>query len=237
MKLINCIIIDDEPFALDQVEEYVRKTPFLSLKGRCESAFEALEIINTSPIDLIFADIQMPGLNGIDFGKTIDKSTKIIFTTAFKDYAIEGYKVNAIDYLLKPFNYQEFLKGATKAYELIGLEGKHKLTSPDYIFVKSEYRQIKISLNEVYYFEGLGDYVKIWLNTAAKPVISLMSLKSLENELPSNNFMRVHRSFIVALNKIESIERSKVIINKRQINIADQYKVRFQSFIEDRTLT
>jgi len=235
MKQLNCIILDDEPLALDQVEEYVSKTPFLNLRGRCESAFQAIEIINTEHIDLIFADIQMPDLNGIDFSKTIAPGTKIIFTTAFKEYAIEWYKVNAVDYLLKPFNYQEFLKGATKAYELIGLESRNEAIPASYIFVKSVYKQVKIALNEIYYLEGLGDYVKIWLTTGAKPVITLMSLKNFESELPSGNFMRVHRSFIIALDKIEAIERGQVIINKQRITIADQYKTRFQGFIEERS--
>jgi DNA-binding LytR/AlgR family response regulator len=238
MRKIKCIIIDDEPFALDLVEGYVNKTPFLELKGKCLSALEAMKIINIEKIDLLFLDIQMPDINGIDFSQTLPNDIKIIFTTAFKDYAYEGFKVNAVDYLLKPFNYQEFLKATNKVAERITiLEDKNPITYKDnFIFVKSEYKQIKINLDEVYYFEGLKDYIKIWLSSQSKPTLTLMSLKTLEQELPEEKFMRVHRSYIIALDKIESVERSQIIINKERINIAEQYKNKFQLFIETKSL-
>lgn len=238
MRKISCIIIDDEPLALDLVEGYVSKTPFLELKGKCLSALEALQIMNTEKIDLVFSDIQMPDLNGIDFSKTLSADTKVIFTTAFKEYAFDGFKVNAVDYLLKPFNYQEFLKAAIKAQERIirPEEKRQGFTHDNFIFVKSEYKQVKINLNEVYYFEGLKDYIKIWINSQAKPILTLMSLKTLEQELPEEKFMRVHRSFIIALDKIESVERSQVVINKERITIAEQYKSKFQEFIENKSL-
>ncbi len=237
MRKISCIIIDDEPYALDLVEDYVTKTPFLELKGKCLSAFEALQIMNTEKIDLVFSDIQMPDLNGIDFSKTLSANTKVVFTTAFKEYAFDGFKVDAIDYLLKPFNYQEFLKSATKALERIAKheEKRPGFTNDNFIFVKSEYKQVKINLNEVYYFEGLKDYIKIWLSSQPKPILTLMSLKTLEQELPGEKFMRVHRSFIIALDKIESVERSQVVINKERISVADQYKGKFQEFIENKS--
>ncbi|MBL7921356.1 MAG: response regulator transcription factor [Bacteroidia bacterium] len=237
MRKISCIIIDDEPLALELVEGYVNKTPFLELKAKCHSALEALQIMNTQKIDLVFSDIQMPDLNGIDFSKTLSTDTKVIFTTAFKEYAFDGFKVDAIDYLLKPFNYQEFLKAANKAQDRITKteEKKSGITNDNFIFVKSEYKQVKINLNEVYYFEGLKDYIKIWLNTQPKPVLTLMSLKTLEQELAEEKFMRVHRSFIIALDKIESVERSQVVINKERITIAEQYKTKFQEFIENKS--
>ncbi len=237
MRKISCIIIDDEPLALDLVEGYVNKTPFLELKGKCLSALEALQIMNTEKIDLVFSDIQMPDLNGIDFSKTLSADTKVVFTTAFKEYAFEGFKVDAVDYLLKPFNYQEFLKAANKAQERIGKpeEKRSTIAHDNFIFVKSEYKQVKINLNEVFYFEGLKDYIKIWISSQPKPVLTLMSLKTLEQELPDERFMRVHRSFIIALDKIESVERSQVVINKERITIAEQYKTKFQEFIENKS--
>lgn len=242
MGKINCLIVDDEPLALGLVESYVQRTPFLELKGKCLSAIEALKIMGTEKIDLVFLDIQMPDMNGIDLSKTLQPGTKIIFTTAFKDYAFEGFKANAVDYLLKPFNYTEFLKAANKAADLINgssPEPAKRSTgySDNFIFVKSEYRQLKINLDEVYYFEGLKDYIKIWLSSQPKPVLTLMSLKTIEQELPEDRFMRVHRSFIIALDKIESIERSQIIINKERITIAEQYKPKFQAFIENKSLS
>lgn len=240
MKKINCIIIDDEPLALGLVESYVLKTPFLNLRAKCLNAFEAMKVIAEEKIDLIFLDVQMPDMTGIEFSRSLSSNTKIIFTTAFKDYAFEGFKVDAVDYLLKPFNYEEFLKAANKALERIG-PNDEKTTSQkslgnNFIFVKSEYKQLKVNLDEVFYFEGLKDYVKIWLNSQAKPILTLMSLKTLEQELPEEQFMRVHRSFIVALNKISSVERSQIVVNNERITIAEQYKERFYQFIENKSL-
>jgi two-component system, LytTR family, response regulator LytT len=238
MRKMNCIIIDDEPLALDLVESYVAKTPFLELKGKCLNAFEAMKVVSSEKIDLAFLDIQMPDMNGVEFSKTLPPGIKLIFTTAFKDYAFEGFRVNAVDYLLKPFNYQEFLKAANKAMQWInaGEEKSEGGYRDNFIFVKSEYKQLKINLDEVYYFEGLKDYIKIWLTSQPKPVLTLMSLKILEQELPAERFMRVHRSFIVALDKIESVERSQIVINKERITIAEQYKNKFQAFVENNSL-
>ncbi|KUJ60032.1 two-component system response regulator [Flavobacteriaceae bacterium CRH] len=231
---ISCIVVDDEPFALELIQNYVLKTPFLELKGKCSNAFDALELLNTEQIDLVFLDIQMPELSGLELSKTISKETRIIFTTAFSEYALDGFKADALDYLMKPFNFEEFYNAAAKAKQWFGLK-RNKATessvSNDFIFVKSEYKQLKIKLNEVLYFEGLKDYIKIWLVNQPKAILTLMSLKSLEEELPESQFMRIHRSFIVALDKIEEIERNQVIINKQRITIAEQYKIKFQSFI------
>lgn len=238
MKKITCIIIDDEPLASELVETYVRKTPFLDLKGTFNSAVEALKILNEEKIDLVFLDIQMPDMNGIEFSKTLSAETKIVFTTAFKDYAFEGFKVSAVDYLLKPFSYQEFLVAANKVANLHNIRdhAPGPVSDKSYIFVKSEYKQVKINLDDVYYFEGLKDYIKIWLVSQAKPVLTLMSLKSLEEELPENKFMRVHRSFIVALDKIHSIERGQILVKEERITIADQYKDKFSKFLETRSI-
>ncbi|MGZ3882857.1 MAG: LytR/AlgR family response regulator transcription factor, partial [Bacteroidia bacterium] len=188
---------------------------------------------------LIFLDIQMPDLNGVDFSMTVSPATKIIFTTAFKTYAFEGFKVDAVDYLLKPFNYTEFLKASNKALERFNSSVEKSVVAggDDFIFVKSEYKQIKIAFDQVFYFESLKDYVKIWLNDRPKPILTLMSLRTLEKELPPEKFMRIHRSYIIALNKIESVERNQVIINKERITIAEQYKDKFQEFIEKRSFS
>lgn len=231
---ISCVIVDDEPYALELIQNYVSKTPFLELKGKCSNAFDALEILNNEKIDVIFLDIQMPELTGIELSKTISKETRIIFTTAFSEYALDGFKVDALDYLMKPFNFEEFYNAALKAKEWFGLKRKsvsETAANNDFIFVKSEYKQLKIKLEDVLYFEGLKDYIKIWLVNQPKAILTLMSLKSLEEELPESKFMRIHRSFVIALDKIEEIERNQVIINKQRITVAEQYKSKFQSFI------
>lgn len=241
---IKCLIVDDEPIALQLLEKYVTQTPFLELAAKASSALQALEIIEQQKdIALIFLDIQMPELSGIEFSKALPKHIRFIFTTAFEKYALEGYKLNAVDYLLKPFSYTEFLQAASKAKYIINLLNlvnnptpNENLKNDDFIFVKSEYKQIKVPLKDILYVEGLKDYAKIYLSTHATPILTLNSLKKIEAELPSDNFMRVHRSFIIALNKIDEIERSQVIINNVRISIAPQYKEDFDKFIDTNSL-
>lgn len=238
-RKITCLIVDDEPLALELLESYVSKTPFLELKGKYNSPIEALEHLHTEKVDLLFLDIQMPDLSGVELSRTVDKNTKIVFTTAFSEYALEGYKVNALDYLLKPFNYEEFLAAAYKAREWFELKentASKTAAEKDFIFVKSEYKQIKIKLEDILYIEGLKDYVKIWLVNQPQAILSLMSLKHLDEELPKQQFMRVHRSFIVALNKIQALERGQILINKERITVADQYKEAFNTFLEQKLL-
>ena len=237
---ITCVIVDDEPIALNLVESYVEKTPFLVLKKKCSSAIEAMEFIKSEPVDLLFLDIQMPDLTGIAFSKMVPKETRVIFTTAFDQYALEGFKVEALDYLLKPFDYAEFLTAANKAntwFSLVKGKQQNMLSDEkDFLFVKSEYKQLRINLADVLYFEGLKDYIKIWLKDNPKPILTLMSLKSLEEELPETQFLRVHRSFIVSLNNIEVIERSQIIINKQRIKVSEQYKSKFLEFVNKNSL-
>ncbi|HRG37633.1 MAG TPA: LytTR family DNA-binding domain-containing protein [Bacteroidia bacterium] len=233
---ISCLIVDDEPLAVDLLNRYVLRTSFLQCEGQCNSAIDAMSILGSKKIDLIFMDIQMPELNGIEFSRTLHKDIRVIFTTAFDDYALEGFKVNALDYLLKPFNYEEFLIAANKAKDWYELIQAKRVAEPvddsNFIFVKSEYKRVKINLNEVLYFEGLKDYIKIWLKGITKPILTIMSLKSLETQLPSTKFMRVHRSFIIALDKIQVVERGQVIMhNQAHVKIGDQYKEKFQSFM------
>ena len=221
---ISCVIVDDEPMALNLVESYVEKTSFLVLKKKCSSAIEAMEFIKDQPVDLLFLDIQMPDLTGLEFDQ----------------YALEGFKVEALDYLLKPFDYAEFLVAANKARNWFDMvKGKKQSIVSDekeFLFVKSEYKQLRIKLSDVLYFEGLKDYIKIWLKDNPKPILTLMSLKSLQEELPESQFMRVHRSFIVSLNNIEVIERSQIIINKQRITVSEQYKPAFTEFINKNSL-
>ncbi|WP_211316274.1 LytR/AlgR family response regulator transcription factor [Flavobacterium faecale] len=239
---ISCMIVDDEPMALNLVESYVNKTPFLVLKKKCSNAIDALEFIKEETVDLLFLDIQMPDLSGIEFSKMIPKTTRIIFTTAFDQYALEGFKVEALDYLLKPFDYAEFLAAANKASTWFSMINRSKPAAAsvseekEFLFVKSEYKQLRITLADVLYFEGLKDYIKIWLVNNPKPILTLMSLKSLQEELPENTFMRVHRSFIIALKHIEVVERSQIIINNQRITIAEQYKPGFLEYINSNSL-
>ncbi|KJD34203.1 chemotaxis protein CheY [Tamlana sedimentorum] len=239
---ISCIVVDDEPMALNLVESYVEKTPFLELKGKFSNAIEAMDFIKENPVDVLFLDIQMPDLTGVEFSKMLPKDTRVIFTTAFNEYALEGFKVDAIDYLLKPFDYAEFLIAANKAqqwFEMLKRTTQPVNNTPkekEFLFVKSEYKQLRIRLADVLYFEGLKDYIKIWLKDTSKPILTLLSLKALEQELPETKFMRVHRSFIVALSNIDVIERSQILINNQRITISEQYKAKFIEFIESNSL-
>ncbi len=238
MKKIKCLIVDDEPLALDVVENYIQKTPFLKLAGRCSSALEAMAQLQEQQIDLIFLDIQMPDLDGVAFSRTLKNGPRIIFTTAFEQYALDGFKVDALDYLLKPFNYEEFMKAANKAREWFQLleAQKEAEKNESHLFVKSEYKLVRINLDEVLYFEGLKDYIKIHLASQEKPILTLMSLKALEDKLPAERFMRVHRSYIVNLEKIESVERSRIVIGAFAVVVAEQYREKFHQYLSTKFL-
>ena len=237
MKL-NCIAVDDEPLALGLVCKFVEQTPFLNLVGQYPSAVEALKAILAQKIDLIYLDIQMPDLNGIELARVVGvghEKPRIIFTTAFEKYGVEGFKVDALDYLLKPFNYEEFLRTASKAlsyYELINRAAPSEKVDDQYLFLKVEYQWLRIALDDILYIEGLKDYVKVHMKNDDKGVLSLTSLKDLEEKLPSRKFMRVHRSFIVALDKITAMTKNSLQIAKRTITVGDQYKDAFNQFVE-----
>lgn len=233
---IKCILIDDEPLALNLLEGYIKITPFLKLVAKCTNAITALEILEQESIDLVFTDIQMPNLSGMEFSKMIlNKKTKIIFTTAFEEFALESYKVNALDYLVKPISYPEFVTAANKAKQQILITQKSiepTNLSDEYIFVKSDYKLLKIDLKDLIYIEGLKDYVKYYTVNSEKPILSLKSMKSLEKELTDKNFMRVHRSFMVNLKKITIIERNRIVFGKKYIPISEKHKEHFQKFID-----
>ena len=231
MKL-NCIIIDDEPLAIDLLKSYVQKTPFLELTGTFSNALASIDTINNNRIDVIFLDINMPQISGLEFSKTLSPSTRIIFTTAYDQYAVEGFRLNALDYLVKPINYTEFLQASNKALEWFKLMDKNDIentVSASSIFVKSGYRIEKIDFDTILYIENQKDYVK--LENIKEPVSSLMSMQSLEEKLPDKQFMRVHRSFIVNLDKIKTIERNCIVFGKEYIPISESYKVKFMEFL------
>ncbi|MFA7140824.1 MAG: LytTR family DNA-binding domain-containing protein [Proteiniphilum sp.] len=236
--ILNCWIVDDEPLALSLLESYVERTFFLRLTGKYSNALTAMKHIGEEKVDLLFLDIQMPEVNGMDFARTISSRTRIIFTTAFSEYALEGYKVSALDYLLKPFSFEEFLSAAQKALNWFEMTEpkpatKH-LQEKVGLFVKSDYKLIHLLYDDLLYIEGLKDYVKIFTEQEPKPILSLMSLKSLEEELPGDRFMRVHRSYIIHKNKITSINKNRIIIAKKQIPIGETYRRQFQTIIGNR---
>lgn len=246
MKL-TCAIIDDEPLAISLLESYVNKTPFLELSGKYNSAVNALPILSKEPVDLLLLDIQMPELNGMEFSRILKADTRIIFTTAFSQYALDSYKVNALDYLLKPISYPDFLKSANKALQWYGLLRNSTAEPPvappaqekneiESIFVKTEYKLMQIELRKIQYIEGLKDYVKIFVEGEPHPILSLVSMKTMEDMLPANRFIRVHRSFIVQPEKIKVIERGRIVFGKEYIPISDNYKQKFMEFLAQRSL-
>ena len=236
---IRCIAIDDEPLALKQITGYIEKTPFLELTGKCKNAFDALELLSEKEADLLFVDINMPGLTGMEFVKSLRSQQMVIFTTAYDEYALEGFKVNAIDYLLKPISFPDFLESANKAKRQFDLHNnKPAKTESDeaYLFVKSDSKIVKVLIDNISYIEGMREYVRIYLN-GSKPVITLLSLKSLEAQLPESKFMRVHKSYIVNLNQVTTIERNRIVFDKdTYIPVSDHYKEAFQEFIKSNFL-
>lgn len=233
---INCAIIDDEPLAAELLKSYAKKTPFLNLTGTYSSALEAMKELRDQPAQLLFLDIQMPELSGIEFAKILPPETKIIFTTAFQQYAIEGYKVNALDYLMKPIAYEDFLKAANKALEWFSVTQKQQTYADDrFMYVKSDYKLVRVALDDILYIEGLKDYVRIYLEDGQR-IMSLMNMKKLEDYLPHPEFLRTHRSFIVHMTKAQSVERFRIVFGNQFIPISDSYKEEVLEYFEQHTL-
>ena len=222
--MISCIVIDDEPLAIELLKKYIAKIYFLELKGAFTDPYEAKKLLESTPVDMLFLDIQMPDINGIEFSKIITKEIAVIFTSAFSEYAVEGFNVDAIDYLLKPIEYDRFLKSVYKAKEYIDYINNQEIQE-GYIFVKSDYQMVKINLKDILYIEGLDDYIKIHL--PQKPVLTLMTLKTISQKLPPREFMRVHRSYIVPVSKIENVSKSKIKIAGKEIPIGVSYSESF----------
>ena len=243
--LINCMIVDDEPIARDILTGYLEKTPGLKLVKSCMNATEAYEGLYQHKVDLIFLDIQMPDLTGIQLARILERQPgtagpRVIFTTAFNNFALEGYKVDALDYLLKPFNYEEFLTAANKGRAYAELVKSSQATEPavlpaeqdgEFIFLKVEYQLVRVAVKDIVYIEGLKDYVKVYLNSTPKPILTLTSLKALEQKLPVKQFMRIHRSYIVALDKIHSVTKNSINIGELSITVGEQYKESFNAYL------
>ena len=241
---LNCVIIDDEPLALELLESYVKNTSFLNLVGSYSNGIQAMkDLTGKEPVQLMFLDIQMPGIDGLEFAKLVDSHTRIVFTTAFEQYALESYKVNALDYLLKPISYTDFLQSVNKAVHWFDMQNKNSQpsnepapTRQDYIYVKSDYKLLQIPLHQILYIEGLKDYVKIYIEGEPKPILSLISMKVLEERLPSDMFIRVHRSYIVQKQKIKVIDRGRIVFDKEYIPISDSYKQELFAYINEHSI-
>ena len=243
--MIRCLAIDDEPLALGQLVTYISKVPFLELAAQCQSALEARQFLENDTVDAIFCDINMPDLNGMDFVKSLASPPLIVFTTAYSEYAVEGFKVNAVDYLLKPFGLQDFQRAANRLKDR--LEKPAADTSPashatpltsddDTIFLKTDYRIVKVSISDIRYIEGMSEYLKVWLEGEQKPIITLLSMKKMEERLP-DSFMRIHRSYIVNLNRIQEVNKNRIIMDaETYLPIGDLYKETFQRYLDTKFL-
>lgn len=226
--MITCYVVDDEPLAVELLEAYVRKTPFLELKGSFGSGIQAFEGLEKAPVDLLFCDIQMPGLTGMELSRMLPERTRIIFTTAFSQYALEGFKVQALDYLLKPISYADFLSAARKAQEWFSRSAPTSAPeeAPKSLFVKTEYRLQQVAFDDILYVEGMKDYVRLVLESGY-PVLSLMSLKALEEQLPADRFFRVAKSYIVQVPKVRTIERGRIVFGDILIPISETVREEF----------
>ena len=243
LTTIACAIVDDEPLAVELLASYVAKIPFMDLQGKYSNATDALRGISERPVDVLFLDIQMPELNGLELSHMLPESTRVVFTTAFEQYALDGFRINALDYLLKPITFARFLEACNKALQWFKMVRANEAApapaeataasepEPQSIFVKSEYKLLQIQLDSIRYIEGLKDYVKIYTDDAPRPILSLMNMKTMEQLLPASRFIRVHRSFIVAKSKIREIDRNRIVFGDVYIPIGDSYKQAFQEFI------
>ena len=238
--MIRCLAIDDEPLALAQLVAYINKVPFLELAAQCQSALEARAFLEHNTADAIFCDINMPDLNGMDFVKSLVSPPLIVFTTAYSEYAVEGFKINAVDYLLKPFGLQDFQRAANRVLERWKMKTPSSFHTPlsspedDALYLKSDYRVVKVSIADIRYIEGMSEYLKVWVEGEPKPIITLLSMKKLEERLP-DTFMRVHRSYIVNLHKIQEVNKNRIILDsKTNLPVGDLYKEAFQNYLHSR---
>jgi two-component system, LytTR family, response regulator len=241
---VNCIAIDDEPLALDIITEYCHKVPFLNLLESFNNPVDSIQYLMNNQVDLLFLDIQMDQLTGIQLLNVLKAKPMVIFTTAYDSFALQGYELDAIDYLLKPISFERFLKAVDKVYDKLQMQQHHKnepaehaqpiAAKDDYIFIKTEFRYEKVDFNDILYIEGKGDYLCIV--TTKKKIMTLQGFKKMEESLPHNNFCRVHKSYIIAIDKIESIERSRIKIKDQLIPVSDSYKECFQNILEKKKL-
>jgi two-component system LytT family response regulator len=234
-KTISCVVVDDEPLALKLMADYVQKTPFLQLVAQTTDPLKAMELVQQGGVELLFLDIQMPELTGLQLMKIIGHKCKVILTTAYPDYALEGYEFDVIDYLLKPITFDRFLVAAHKAKERLLTEAPvvvqapapaASTPTPGYIFIKTEYKIQKVDLADILFLEGLRDYVA--LHTTSGKILTLQSIRSFQEQLPEHNFMRVHKSYLIAIDKIQFIERNRIVINEHYIPVGETYQEQFQ---------
>ncbi|MBO4871053.1 MAG: response regulator transcription factor [Muribaculaceae bacterium] len=240
--MIRCLAIDDEPLALKQLTSYVKKVPFLELVESCSSALDAKKVMEENNIDAIFIDINMPDLNGLEFVRSLAQPPLVVFTTAYSEYAIEGYKVDAVDYLLKPFGLEDFKRAAEKVkkrYEIINTPTD--VSAPDAddaIFLKSDYKIVRVALDDIRYIEAMSEYLRIYSDASPRPIVVLLSMKKMEERLPANTFMRIHRSYIINLKKIAEVNKNHVVMNQdASLPIGDLYKDAFQAYISSKFLS
>ena len=238
--MIRCLAIDDEPLALQQLVGYISKVPFLELAAQCQSALEARQFLENDTVDAIFCDINMPDLNGMDFVKSLAVPPLVVFTTAYSEYAVEGFRVNAVDYLLKPFGLQDFQRAANRLRERLGstssVDQPVVSESDDTLFLKTVYRIVKVNIPDIRYVEGMSEYLKVWIEGEAKPIITLLSMKKIEERLPAS-FMRIHRSYIINLDKIQEVNKNRVIMDAdTYLPIGDLYKDAFQAYLDTKFL-
>lgn len=238
--MIRCLAIDDEPLALQQLVTYIEKIPFLELAAQCQSALEARKYLEQETVDAIFCDINMPDLNGMDFVKSLQYPPMIVFTTAYSEYAVEGFKVNAVDYLLKPFGLQDFQRAANRIKERMepSANGQQPTANSQdgTLFVKTEYRIVKVTIADIRYVEGMSEYLKIYIEGESKPIITLLSMKKITEHLP-DTFMRIHRSYIVNLTKIQEVNKNRIIMDAdTYLPIGDLYKEAFQRYLDTKFL-
>jgi DNA-binding LytR/AlgR family response regulator len=226
--MLRCLAIDDEPLALELLEDNIKQVPFLELVGKCSNALEAMKLLKEQEIDLIFLDIQMPGLTGLQFIQTLTHRPMIILVTAYEKFALEGFNLDVVDYLVKPVSLDRFIKACNKAWELYGLRSKQAHTSqpetPDYFFVNVEYSLLKVEFSDIQWIEGLKDYIKIYLKSTTKPVVTRMSMKGLEDQLSSSKFIRIHKSYIVSIAAITAVRKNSVFIGPAEFPVGDNYK-------------
>lgn len=236
---IKCLAIDDEPLALLQLKTMIEKTPYLELVGACEDAFEAIRILNEEEVDAIFVDINMPDLNGLDFVRSLTDKPIIVFTTAYREYAVEGFEVNAVDYILKPFGVPEFQKSAAKVkrqYELEQMALREQMLNDDNLFIKADYRTVRVSLSQIVYVESMSEYLRLHLDGGEK-LVFLMSIKRLSEMLPRNQFMRIHRSHIININKVQEMSRMGIRMSDGTVlSVGDLYKEDVQRYINQRII-
>ena len=238
--MIRCLAIDDEPLALRQLESYLKKVPFLDVMGGCQSAMDAMRILEEEEIDAIFIDINMPDLNGMEFVKSLQPPPLVVFTTAYQEYAVEGYKVNAVDYLLKPFGMADIMRAAEhvkERYELLHAATASPVDEDDALFLKTEYKVVRVIVTDIVYIEGMAEYLRIYLDGQEKPLITLLSMKKMEERLRNHAFMRIHKSYIINLRHISEINKSRVILDTgASISIGDSYRERLTEYVNAKFL-